>query len=134
MNLITVKSAHNQADLVVLKSRLESEEINCFLKNELTAQVINYVPAFLVELQVCHRDLPRVEEILAESGESIHEGKKTVCTECGSENVKMKLSFVKRIQFFLAIFWAALAMANVPLDKLFKQTELKCRDCGTIFS
>lgn len=133
MNLITVKSAHNQADLVVLKGRLESEGINCFLKNELTAQVINYVPAFLVELQVSTQDLERVEEILAESGDSIQDGKKTLCTECGSENVKMKLSFMKRVKLYLAIFYAALAMANVPLDKIFKKTILICKDCGKEF-
>lgn len=134
MKLITVKSAHNQADLVVLKSRLESEGIDCFFKNELTAQVINYVPAFLVELQVYEAELHRVERIMAESGESIQKGKKTVCIECGSGNVKMKLSFVKRMQLIVAILWAAITITNVPLDKLFKQTELKCKNCGTVFS
>jgi hypothetical protein len=36
MKYITIKESHYQGDLVVLKSRLESEGIECRLKNELT--------------------------------------------------------------------------------------------------
>jgi hypothetical protein len=66
MSLITIKKSHNEFDLLVLKSRLESEGIECCLRNEFTTQVMNFMPAFEVELQVSDTDLERVKEILAE--------------------------------------------------------------------
>jgi len=69
VKFITVKESHYQNDLVVLKSRLESEGIFCRFKNELTTQVLSHIPSFLVELQVPEEDVPRVKEILIETGE-----------------------------------------------------------------
>jgi hypothetical protein len=69
MKLVTVKASRYAADLVILKSRLESEGIMCWLKNELTSQVIPYVPSIYAELQVAESDLERVKEILTETGE-----------------------------------------------------------------
>jgi hypothetical protein len=66
MSLITIKRSHNELDLTVLKSRLESEGIKCFLRNEFTTQVMSHMATFEVELQVSDSDLKRVEEILAE--------------------------------------------------------------------
>lgn len=128
MKLVTIKSSHYQTDLVVLKSRLESEGIDCMLKNELTTQVLNHIPSFLVELQVFEKDLPRVNEILIETGEIQSENTKTVCTECGSKNVKLKVSILKKIQLFFSILYAL--TTNVPMDKLFRKAKYYCKDCG----
>lgn len=133
MKLITVKSAHSQTELVVLKSRLESEGIECFFKNELTAQILNYLPAFRVELQVSDQELPRVEEIMAEIGDSIQEGKKVVCPECGSEKIKMKVSLIKGVKIFFAIVGTML-FNYLPVDKLFKNVKFSCSDCKHIFN
>ncbi len=75
MKLITVKQSRYAADLAILKSRLESEGIACWLKNELTSQVINYVPSIYAELQVDEADVERVKVILAETGEISSEEK-----------------------------------------------------------
>ncbi len=69
MNWVTVKESHYPSELAVLKSRLESEGIECFLKNELTTQVFSHLATFVVELQVKESDLERVMEIIKESGE-----------------------------------------------------------------
>ncbi len=66
MSLITIKKSHIESDLLVLKSKLESEGINCYLKNEFTTQIMNYLPSFEVELQISDSDLERVKEILSE--------------------------------------------------------------------
>lgn len=66
MSLITIKESHLELDLLVLKSRLESEGIKCYLKNEFTTQIMNYMPTFVVELQVSSSDLKRTQEILKE--------------------------------------------------------------------
>lgn len=69
MKLITVKQSRYAADLAVLKSRLKSEGIECWIKNELTSQVISYIPSIYAELQVGEADVERVRKILIETGE-----------------------------------------------------------------
>lgn len=69
MSLITIKKSHLELDLIVLKGKLESEGIKCYLKNEFTTQIMNYLPSFEVELQVSESDLERVKEILSEIDE-----------------------------------------------------------------
>lgn len=64
MSLITIKRAHLESELLVVKSKLESEGITCYLRNEFTTQIINYMPSFEVELQVSENDLERAIEIL----------------------------------------------------------------------
>jgi len=62
MSLITIKKSHIESELLVLKSKLESEGIKCYLKNEFTTQIMNYLPSFEVELQVSDLDLERVKK------------------------------------------------------------------------
>lgn len=64
MSFVTIKKSHLEGDLLVLKSALESEEIKCYLKNEFTTQIINFMPLFEVELQVNYSDLEKAQEIL----------------------------------------------------------------------
>lgn len=66
MNFITIRSSHNEMDLHLLKSKLESEGITCFLKNEYTTQVMNYMATFEVELQVPEEDVERALLIMKE--------------------------------------------------------------------
>ncbi len=65
MSLVTIEKAHVASELLVLKSRLESEGIMCYLKNEYTTQIMNYLPSFEVELQVSELDLEKVREIMS---------------------------------------------------------------------
>jgi len=66
MSLVTIKKSHLESDSLVLKSKLESERIKCYFRNEFTTQIMNYLPSFEVELQVSSSDLERVKEILSE--------------------------------------------------------------------
>lgn len=63
---ITLKKAHYEADLLVLKAKLESEGIRCYLHNQYTTQVMNYMPTFSVELKVDSRDLDRARSVILE--------------------------------------------------------------------
>lgn len=71
MSLITIQESHIASDLTILKSKLEAEGLRCYLKNEFTTQVMNYMPTFLVELQVSNSDLIKVKEIMHEMGQDI---------------------------------------------------------------
>ena len=66
MSLITIKESHVETDMLVLKSRLESEGIKCYLKNEFTTQIMSHMATFTAELQVSSSDLKRAQEILKE--------------------------------------------------------------------
>lgn len=66
MGLITIKKSHLESDLLVLKSKLESEGIPCYFKNEFTTQIMNYLPSFEVELQVSELDLAEAYKIMNE--------------------------------------------------------------------
>ena len=66
MSLVTIKTSRIETDLSILKSRLESEGIQCYLKNELTTQIMNYMPTFEMELQVSTSDLEKAREIINE--------------------------------------------------------------------
>ena len=64
MGLVTVKSAHLESDLLVLRSKLESAGVKCYLRNEFTTQVMNYMPTFEVELQVSEHQIDKALEII----------------------------------------------------------------------
>lgn len=66
MSFVTIKKSHLEGDLLILKSALESEGIRCYLKNEFTTQIINFMPSFEVELQVSDSDLEKAQKILNE--------------------------------------------------------------------
>lgn len=66
MSLVTIKESHVASDLLVLKNRLESEGIKCYLKNEFTTQVMSHMATFVVELQVSDLDLEKVQGVIKE--------------------------------------------------------------------
>lgn len=70
MNFLTIKKSHIASDLVVLRSKLESEGIECFMKNEYTTQIMNYLPSFEVELQVDETQFESALEIMRKMEES----------------------------------------------------------------
>ena len=64
MSFVTIKESHFETDLLVLKSRLESEGIRCFLKNEYNNQIMSHIATFTVELQVSASDLEKARKIM----------------------------------------------------------------------
>lgn len=68
MGLVTIRKSHVESELMVLKTKLESEGVRCFLRNEYTTQIINYMPSFEVELQVASHDVEKAMEIIENIG------------------------------------------------------------------
>lgn len=64
MSLVTIRKSPHESELLVLKSKLESEGIPCFLRNEYTTQILTHMSSFEVELQVSDKDMERVIEIM----------------------------------------------------------------------
>lgn len=74
MELVTIRKAHNQSELWVLKSKLEAAGIPVFVKNEFITQVMNYMPAFVAELQVPASDVQKANEVLTLQASSEEDG------------------------------------------------------------
>ena len=65
MKLITIRESNIESELSILRSKLESEGIACFMKNELTTQIMNFLPSFEIELQIRDSDLDKAKEIMS---------------------------------------------------------------------
>jgi hypothetical protein len=130
MKLLTVKSSHYAADLQVLKSRLESEGIECIVEGELTSQVLAHVPMMQAELKIHNSDFERVKAILIETGEW-REGVKIACPKCGSERCRIKRSIRDKWKLLVASVIAAVTMT--PLNQNLLSSRLICERCETEF-
>lgn len=71
---ITIMTVTMPSELMVLRSRLESEGIECLILNELTAQVNNFYSNAVggVQLQVKESDYSYAAEIMKEAGYTIN--------------------------------------------------------------
>ncbi len=127
MQFITIKESRNANDLYVLKSRLESEGILCRLKDELTSQVLNYLPVMTVKLQITEKDIERVKEIMEESGEELFDNNNLICPKCGSEKIKVKVSLKNSINIITIFFLAIITFTSI--GNVFKKAEYRCKDC-----
>ena len=74
MEFVTIKESPNVSELAVLMSLLEANGVRCFLKDEISSQVMNFLPLITVKLQVAREDLPIVEKILRETEIEEEEG------------------------------------------------------------
>lgn len=133
MKFVTIKESHYQGDLVVLKSRLESEGIECRLKNELTTQVINHIPAFMVELQVPENEVDRARNIMIETGEIDVPVRVITCPKCDSEDVGLKMDFGTRMQLFFKSIGGALTLKTPDFESILQSGKYKCKNCGEEF-
>jgi DNA-directed RNA polymerase subunit RPC12/RpoP len=110
---ITVLTATYGYEIAVIRGRLESEDITCFVKDEMTVQVNPFYSNAIggVKLQVRESDLNRATEILKETGyikdndmqssnefscltdnseeeqQLSHDKEKILCPNCGSDEV-----------------------------------------------
>lgn len=133
MNFITIKTARNTADFLVLKSKLESEGIRCRINNDLSSQVLNYLPMMVeAELQIAEEDVALYRELIA-ADEAINPvERKIVCPYCGSENVRVKYT-PKSLLAALGVIIASVASMIAPTN-IFKHAKLKCMHCYHVFS
>jgi hypothetical protein len=132
MKFITIKSSRNATDLLVLKSKLESEGIRCRIKNNLSSQVLNYLPMMAAELQIAEEDVHMLKDLLAENGVVISNEKKLICPQCGSTHVRVKYTPKTLLKAFVMLVTSVVSM-NAPAD-IFKHSKLKCMHCYHVFS
>jgi len=142
---ITVLTVTFAPEVAIIRGRLESEGIICFVKDELTVQIQPFYSNAIggVKLQVRESDLNQTLEILKETGyineKDLHlsqelknakdrhipmKGAKITCLNCGSEEV---VKSKKAGLFFLLT--SLLFMFPTP----FLQSKYYCFDCKQEF-
>ncbi|MFC2106808.1 putative signal transducing protein [Bacteroidota bacterium] len=130
MNPFTIKESRIATDLVVLKSKLESEGITCFMKDELSTQVLNYLQSNTVKLQVDKDDVERALHIM--NGTDNPEDEKTIsCPNCGTGNVKIVIPFKARLKNIFYFSKSSLTFSYQPIPKY--KMKYKCKSCKTKF-
>ncbi len=128
------------SELIAVRGRLESEGIECFVKDELTAQVYNFYATAIggIKMEVWEHDFNKAKQILVDTGFLLEEGAlasakneileinkdfPSQCPNCGSTEISRpeysKTTFV--ISFFLF---------GIPL--FIKGKRSFCFDCGAI--
>jgi len=144
-NFITVLTFNYPSEVAIIRSRLESEGIECFVQDELTVQVNPFISNAIggIKLQVRESDLEQTIEILKETGyiktEDGKQPEKFVhlsnlpmkneenikCPSCGSEEV----SKTKKAGWLFLITSLLLFITPTP----FLSKKYHCFDCGNEF-
>ena len=134
MDLVTVKLFDNSIDAHLVKSKLESEQISCFLfdENIITLNPILNLSVGGIKLMISKLDLEKANLILDEINESkliTDNGNFLQCPNCQSVSIDHGFKSMKSVKgilslitsFFLMVFPIYLKIVN------------KCKDCGNEF-
>lgn len=111
MTFVTIKSFDNIMEAYMLRSRIESEGIECFLfDEEIVALNTLYTWAVGgVKLKVLDKDVPQVMEILKDISETPltnEQGSEISCPSCNSVNINNGHSSVSGIiRNIFGLFW-----------------------------
>ena len=123
-------------DIYLARSYLESEGIDTWLKDELTAQVQNFYSNAIggVKLMVQAADAGRARDLLTGAGyivpgeenrslriETVRTANRTHCPYCGSDNIARQ----KQGDWLMLVFYAFLGV----LFPVFRRVHI-CFDCG----
>ncbi len=123
MSWKTLRKYPSVIEAQIAQTKLESEEIECFVRDEYLANIMALYTNALggIRLDVQEADFERATQILQEVDASVE---KIVCPQCGSDRVK-KNDWSWRLAF-LSLF-----ALTVPLP--FQKKRRKCDACGESF-
>lgn len=133
MELITIKESHHTNDLLILKSKLESEGIPSFIKDELTSEILTHIPSMSGKLQVYSKDIQKVKEILKKKLDIDEHQPKIICSRCGSNSYKVKvgLSTSNKLNLFLAMIKALNIFSSTSSKN--QPIVYTCKNCNYDF-
>lgn len=134
MELVTLKTFNTPVEAHILKSRLESEDIPCFLTDE---NMVGLNPLYNVtiggvKLKINKEDAERALAIVREIENTPltdDNDKVITCPKCGSSNITSDYTSIKSIKGVLALI-VALLFSILPL---YTKKVYKCKQCGNEF-
>lgn len=134
MSLATLKTFDNPIAAHILRTRLESEGIPCYLFDEhsVTINPLYNVTLGGIKLKVNSSDLEEASKILKSieaTAPTNDEGEALKCPKCGSENF---YSGFKSMKGASGILSAAVSLMLSVFPIYFKNVH-KCKECNTEF-
>lgn len=126
MKFTRLTTCGNLIEANIIKGKLESEGVYCFLTNEHFSSLMPHFSGMLgagVQVMVNRDALPRAQELLR-----LHTTQTPVCPECQSSRIKMSLGKHKFRKIVVILFSLLLAIPfnNVNLVRY-------CADCKKEF-
>ena len=135
MALVTLKAFDNLPEAHLLRSKLESEGITCYLFDEylITLNPLYNLTIGGIRLNVNQEDQVRAQTILLQSAEAKSTNEKgdvITCPNCNSEELYSRYNSMKSKRALLA-FLLALIFMVLPL---YLKTVYKCKVCDYEFN
>lgn len=134
MKLITLKTFSSDISAHLLKTRLESEGVECFILDENIVRLNSFYDLAVggIRLQVREEDFQRAKELI-EEWEARHyldeENHELKCPSCQSTAVYAGFK-----SFKTAAGWLTLAISLLlVVYPFFTKTVFRCKECGTEF-
>ena len=134
MKLITAKIFDNPIDAHLLKTKLESEGVNCFLFDEHTVSIDPLYSNAIggIKLKISAADIEKTREILNEIEKTPYTNDNHVtvkCPNCGSHNLYAGFKSMKGLKGTFSIILSFLLM----ILPIYHKSVFKCKDCNTEF-
>ena len=134
MELVTIKTFDNSIEAHIMKSKLESEDIMCFLLDE---NIVGLNPLYDVavggiKLKIKKSDVGQATEIIEESVKSAitnDQGEVVQCPNCKSEDIYSGFKSMKGTKGILSAIVSFLFMVY----PIYYKTVYKCKKCRTEF-
>lgn len=134
MKLVTVKTFDNPVEAHILKSKLESENIRCFLFDE---NIVGINPLYNltvggIKLKINELDYDKASAILEEVMEAPttdEKGEILQCPQCGSEQIYRGFKSMKGVKGFMSAVISLLLM----VFPIYYNTVNKCKKCDYEF-
>ena len=134
MSLITLRTFDNAFEANMLKAKLESEGVDCYIYDENTMSVygLNNFIVGGVKLKINSDDMKKAQEIIADidvTPLTDDDNKIIKCPACGSTDFYIGFSAMEGISKILFIL-LALFVFIIPTTS---KTAYKCKKCGQTF-
>lgn len=134
MKLITIQIFDNPIDMHLLKSKLESEGIHCYIFDEHTVAINRLISQGVggIKLKIDEKDTDKAIEVLREiqTGLTLDEdGKSKECPKCGSTNLYTDFRSMKGTKGVLSMF----VMFFFVVFPFYYKNVYKCKNCETEF-
>lgn len=131
MKLITARVFYNSVDAHLLKTKLESEGVECYIFDEhtVTLDPSANIASGGIKLQILERDTEKVQLLLSKIENNSYSNNSIKCPKCNSENLHSEdNSMIGLKGAFAAIF--TLLKLRIPL---YFRIIYNCEKCGEEF-
>jgi hypothetical protein len=134
LELVTVRTFDNSIQAHLLKSKLESEDITCYLFDE---NIVGLNPLYNItvggiKLKIHKADIDRAAVIIQEVDQSAltnDQGETLKCPNCDSEEIYSGFKSMKGIKGILSLITSFLLI----VFPIYFKTVKKCKECGYEF-